>query len=432
MKDHSAEPDLAASGQPVSESSEGTMEDSSVEEGTPSLEPALGPEGYPQEVEFLEVEGRTIILVGTAHVSRASVDLVREVITREEPDCVCVELDPQRFQALSEKKKWESLDLKEVIRKKQLATLLVNLMLASYQKRLGHELGVEPGTELLEATKVAEENGVPVALCDRDVRITLRRAARNTPFFKKIYLMSYLLAALFEKPEISEEQMQELKQQDVLNELMNELGRAMPSLKTALIDERDAYLSTKILGAEGKRLVAVVGAGHMRGIRAALTAGQTHDLESLDVIPPVSKVWKAVGWGIPALILGSIAWIGYSQGSGEAGHNIVYWILANGIPSSIGAIIGLLHPLTILAAFVGAPITSLTPVVGAGYVCAFVQAWVSPPTVKEFQTVTDDVGILKRWWQSRLLKIFLAFTLPAIGSFIGTWIGGIEIFRNLF
>ncbi len=386
---------------------------------------------YPGEVQLVEQGGRQFILIGTAHVSRESVDLVREVIESERPDCICVELDPQRFESLKKKKSWEQLDIKQVIRKKQLSTLLVNLLLSSYQKRLGLELGVEPGTELLEATRVAEELGLPVELCDRDVRVTLRRAARETSLWRKIYLLSFLLATVFEKPDITEEQMAELRQQDVLNELMGELGKQMPALKRVLIDERDTYLSTRILDSTGDKVVAVVGAGHLEGIRRALETEQRGDLAALDVIPPISPLWKIVGWAVPALILGSIGYIGYRQGFAEAGANLSYWFFANAIPASIGAIAGLAHPLTIAAAFFGAPITSLTPVIGAGYVCAFVQAWVRPPTVLEIQNVADDVGVLSRWWQNRLLKVFLAFTLPGIGSLIGTWIGGLEILKNL-
>ncbi|MEM8962589.1 MAG: TraB/GumN family protein [Acidobacteriota bacterium] len=387
---------------------------------------------YPPEVQIVEQNGRRLVLVGTAHVSQESVELVRRVIEREQPDAVCVELDQQRYQALAEQRKWESLDVKEIIRRKQLTTLLVNLLLAAYQRRLGHELGVEPGRELLEATKVADELGVPVVLCDRDVRITLRRAVRKTPFFRRIWLLATLIAALFEKPDLTEEQLEELKQQDVLNELMAELGRFMPQLKTTLIDERDSYLATKILRAKGDNLVAVVGAGHLKGMRERIEAGEEADLPSLEVIPPASKMWKVFLWLIPTLILGSIAWIGYTQGTDAAGANISFWILANGIPAAIGAILALSHPLTILTAFLASPLTSLTPLIGASYVCAFVQVYMRPPTVGELRHVGQDIGKIHKWWSNRLLKVFLAFLLPGLGSTIGSWVGAVGIFKNLF
>ncbi len=391
-----------------------------------------GERDYPDDVHFLDVDGREFILVGTAHISRESVDLVREVIEKERPDCICIELDPARFEALSEERRWESLDLREVIRKKQLSTLLVNLMLASYQKRLGGKLGVLPGSEMLEAVRAAQEHDIAIALCDRDIRATLRRAWHSISLWRKLVLISSVVASAFERPEISEEDLRKLRQQDVLSELMQELGQAMPNLKRVLIDERDDYLAQKMRDASGDRVVAVVGAGHIEGMREALLAGRVADLESLATIPPVSPVWKWIGWGVPALILASIAAIGFSKGPAAAGENALFWFLANAIPSAVGGILALGHPVTVLAAFFSAPFTSLTPVIGAGYVCAFVQAFLRPPTVGEFQSVGDDIASLRMWWKSRLLRVFLVFILTTVGSIIGTWVGGVEIVSNLF
>ena len=388
---------------------------------------------YPaSQVHFLEVDGREFILVGTAHVSRESAELVRRVIEQEKPDRVCVELDAQRYQALTQKQRWEALDIKEVIRKKQLSTLMVNLLLSAYQKKLGVKLGVMPGTELLEATRAAEENGIPVSLCDRDVRVTLRRAWRSTPFLKKTLLLSAILTSVFDEKEVTEEQIEDMLQGDVLSELMKELGEAMSALKRVLIDERDMFLTHKMRDSEGERIVAVVGAGHLDGIKKALAEHQTADLEAINTIPKVSPAWKWIGWGVPVAILGSIAYIGWSKGPAAAGDNALFWIFANGIPCAIGAVLALAHPLTIVAAFVSAPITSLTPVIGAAYVTAFVQAWVRPPVVKEFQTVGEDMSVVRKWWQNRLLRVFLAFLLPGIGSMFGSVVGGVEIFSNLF
>ena len=387
---------------------------------------------YPSDVQVIHLGTREIILVGTAHISKDSVDLVRRVINSETPDCVCVELDAKRYETLSKKKRWESLDLKEIIRKKQLSTLLFNLMLASYQKKLGNQLGVLPGTELLAAVKTAEEKGISIALCDRDVRVTLRRAWHATSFFKKNYLLASLLAGLFDRTEITEEKLNELKKTDVLSELMLELGQALPDLKRVLIDERDTFLSERIKNAEGERIVAVVGAGHVEGIKEALLEDRHAQMEEINVIPPVSPIWKVLGWSIPAVILASLGAIAWNKGCDVAGDNIIYWILANGIPSSIGAMLALAHPLTIVSAFAAAPVTSLTPVIGAGYVTAFVQVLVQPPVVREFETVLEDMSTLIGWWKNKLLKVFLAFLLPGLGSMIGSWIGGYEIISNLF
>ena len=385
-----------------------------------------------EDVEVIEIDGREFILVGTAHISQESVDLVRNIVEAEKPDCVCIELDAQRYEALSQQKRFASLDLREVIRNQQLAALLMNLLLASYQKRLGGKLGVVPGSELLEAAKVAKENDIAVSLCDRDIRVTLRRAWASLSLWKKAMLISTFAASAFEDPELSEEELNRIKQKDVLSELMNELGQAMPTLKEALIDERDRYLAQKIRESEGQKLVAVVGAGHIQGMKQAILAGRDEDLEEISTIPKVSPVLKWIGWAIPTLIVSALGYIGVTQGAAAASDNAIFWFLINAVPCAIGAVIALAHPLTILAGFISAPFTSLTPVIGAGYVTAFVQTYVHPPLVHEFQSVGEDIATLRGWWHSRLLRVFLVFILTTLGSLIGTWVGGSVIVSNMF
>ena len=389
-------------------------------------------EKYSSDVHTVHLDGREFILVGTAHISQQSADLVREVIESEKPQRVCVELDQQRYKSLAEQRRWEALDLRSIIRQKQLSTLLINLLLASYQKKLGEKLGVAPGVELLEATQVAQDLNIPIELCDRDIRITLRRAWNSMPFGDKMKLLTSGLAGMLEEQEISEEKLSEIRQKDVLSEMIHQLGEAMPVLKRVLIDERDTYLAQKIRASAGEKVVAVVGAGHLSGIIEALQQNRRDDLKPLEVIPPVSSWIKWIGWGIPAIILGSIAYIGWSKGGAAAGDNLLFWVLANGIPSALGAIIALGHPFTILSAFFGAPFTSLTPVIGAGYVSAFVQLYFQPPVVKEFQTVSDDVSSFKKWWRNKLLRILLVFIFTSLGSLIGTYVGAYEIISNLF
>jgi pheromone shutdown-related protein TraB len=385
-----------------------------------------------EDVEVIEIDGREFILVGTAHISQESVDLVRNIVEAEKPDCVCIELDAQRYEALSQQKRFASLDLREVIRNQQLAALLMNLLLASYQKRLGGKLGVVPGSELLEAAKVAKENDIAVSLCDRDIRVTLRRAWASLSLWKKAMLISTFAASAFEDPELSEEELNRIKQKDVLSELMNELGQAMPTLKEALIDERDRYLAQKIRESEGQKLVAVVGAGHIEGMKQAILAGRDEDLEEISTIPKVSPVLKWIGWAIPTLIVSALGYIGVTQGAAAASDNAIFWFLINAVPCAIGAVIALAHPLTILAGFISAPFTSLTPVIGAGYVTAFVQTYVHPPLVHEFQSVGEDIATLRGWWHSRLLRVFLVFILTTLGSVVGTWVGGSVIVSNMF
>lgn len=386
---------------------------------------------YPDDVHLLKNGDKDILLIGTAHVSQHSIDLVKEVISREQPDAVCIELDTKRYKALSEKKSWQQLDLKSIIKNRQLSTLLVTLMMSSYQKKLGKNLGVSPGAELLAAAQTADQYSIPLSLCDRDVRVTLRRAWKSTSLFRKGYLLISMIAGIFNTEDIDEEKLEELKKQDVLTELMAEMGESLPDMKRVLIDERDIYLAEKIKETPGKKLVAVVGAGHVEGIKKNISIDNQPCLDEIDTIPPVSKGWKIAGWLIPLIIISSIGIIGWQKGADVAGANIQYWIFANGIPAAIGALLALAHPLTVIGAFGAAPITSLTPVIGAGYVSAFIQVMACPPVVREFESVGNDISSLPGWWRNKLLRVFLVFFLSGFGSAIGTYIGGYEIIKTL-
>ncbi len=386
---------------------------------------------YGPDVHMLTHADRLIILVGTAHISQESTDLVRRVISLEEPDCVCLELDDKRYQALTQKERWQSLDLKEVLRRKQLSTLVINLLMAAYQKKLGGKLGVIPGAELLAAAETARDKQIPISLCDRDIRITLRRAWKSTSLWKKSYLLTTLLASLFDDTEISEEKLTEMKRKDVLSDLMDELGEAFPDLKRVLIDERDIFLAEKIKTSPGKRLVAVVGAGHIEGIVREFAHDNRGLITEINTIPPASKAWKLAGWGIPALIIGSLIAIGIKKGAAVAGANFLFWVLAHGIPAACGSMLALAHPYTTLGAFSAAPFTSLTPLVGAGYVTAFIQVMQRPPVVREFETAGSDMATFKGWWTNKLLRVILVFFLTTLGSALGTWIGGYRILSDL-
>ena len=296
------------------------------------------------------------------------------MIERERPDTVCLELDRQRYQALANPERWDALDVKQLIRDRQLAPLIANLMLAAYQRKLGGALGVKPGAELLEAGRAAEALGIPVCLCDRDVRVTLRRAWASLSLWKKSLLVSTFVASALERPELSEEDLRELRQQDVVSRMMAELAEFLPALKRVLIDERDRYLAQRIRETPGRRTLVVVGAGHVAGVLAALRESGPVDLAALDRIPPVSRLTKWLGWGIPAGIVAALVAVGITQGAEAAAKNLAFWVLVTGIPCTLGAAAAFAHPITIVAAFFTAPVTTLSPVIGAGHVVALVQA----------------------------------------------------------
>jgi pheromone shutdown-related protein TraB len=383
------------------------------------------------DVRVVRDGDREIFVVGTAHVSRESVDLVREAIDELRPDAVAIELDPKRFEALSRPDRFEALDLREVIRTRQLATLGLNLALASYQRSLGVALGVKPGAELLEAARCAEAAGIPVALCDRDVRITLRRAWRALSFWKRMMLMASFSAAIFEREELSEEDLRELRRTDVLSRLLSEMGQAFPGLKLVLIDERDAYLAERIRETEGRRIVAVVGAGHVEGIVRALEREERIDLAALSTIPGPSRWTHILGWGIPAVLVLSLFWIGVRDGGAVAGENVAFFALATGLPSAAGTLLALGHPATVLSALLLAPLTALSPLIGIGHVTALVQSWMRPPFVRELSSALEDIGTASGLWRNRLLRVLLVFSLSTLGGIIGTWVGGARLLSSV-
>ena len=249
------------------------------------------------DIYRIKKDDKEFILVGTAHISQASKDLVRATIEAESPDTVCVELDEGRLNSIKDPDRWKKTDLKQVIKKKQLATLIANLVLGSYQKRMGAQTGVKPGSELKEAVDVAAEKNSELVLADRDIKITLRRTWACTPWYRKLNLLGGLIASIFDKTEVSEEDLAKIKQQDALSAMMQEFGKSFPEVKQVLIDERDQFLASKIKNAPGKKIVAVVGAGHMNGIARIIEEDrELPSEESISVIPKSSAVWKIIGW----------------------------------------------------------------------------------------------------------------------------------------
>ncbi len=368
-------------------------------------------------------EEREVVLVGTAHISPDSLRLVREIIERERPDGVCIELDDARYEALMDPAAIERLDLRQVVRERKLLPLLASVALGAWQARMGLRLGVEPGAELKEAARTAEEVDAEVHLVDRQVRTTLLRVWRRASFWQRVKLLATGLES-GSADEPTKEDIEELLSGDVVSRLVNELGEAFPTLKEVVIDERDTWIGEAVKAVPGGRLVVVIGAGHLDGVERTLLAEEAVSTEPLAEIPPPGKVGRIIGFAIPAIILGALAWTWAVRGADAASEGALFWVAVNSIPAAIGAALALAHPLTILAAFLSAPFTSLTPVVGTGYVTAFVQAWVRPPRVFELRELKADALVPRRWFRNRALKIALALILPTIGSIFGTFVGG--------
>ena len=245
---------------------------------------------------------KEFVLVGTAHVSKESAILARSVIKEEQPDTVCVELCSSRYQAIQQKDRWQNTDIVKIVREKKSFLLLSNLLLASFQKRIAKQFDVKPGEEMIAAIDTAESVGAQVHLADRDIRTTLSRTWRLMGFLSKMKLIFQLVLSLGKLDDIKEEDIEEMKRQDVLETLLAEVGKSLPAIKTILIDERDQYLAEKIRTAPGNKIVAVVGAGHIPGIREHWNS--EINIRSLEQLPPKSKSIGIFKWLFPAVIIG--------------------------------------------------------------------------------------------------------------------------------
>ncbi len=376
----------------------------------------LGP-----NVTVLERDGRTIYLVGTAHISQRSVEDVRRTIEAVRPDTVCIELDSTRFEAMSDPDRWRKLDIFQVIRQKKVLFVMAQLALSGYQRRLGEALGVQPGAEMMEAVTVAEEVGAELALVDRDIQATLKRTWRNLGFFDKLKVMGAMSGGFFSREEISEEDLEKLKDRDHLSDMMEAFAQELPQVKGPLIDERDEYLMASTEAAPGKTLVSVVGAGHVPGMIKRF--GKPADLEALKVIPPPAKWVGLLKWIIPALVMAAF-YYGYTKHDGENLQTMLLgWIIPNSVLAALFTAIAGGKLLSVLAAFIASPITSLNPTIGAGIVVGLLEAWLRKPTVEDCEAIPDEATSLKGVYKNRFTRVLLVALAANLGSALGAYVG---------
>lgn len=379
-----------------------------------------------ENITRIELDGKEFILIGTAHVSKQSAQQVKEVIERERPDSVCIELDEQRYQSIMNDNSWKDMDIFKVIKEKKATLLLMNLVISSFQKRMAKQFDVKPGQEMIQGIESAKEIGANLVLADRNIQITFSRIWHQIGFWGKSKLLSGIIYSIFSNEEITEEELEQMKSKDMLNSMLHEFTESFPRLKKPLIDERDQYLSQKIKEAPGKKIVAVLGAAHVPGITEQIK--KVHDIAKLEERPPKSKWPTIIGWSIPLIILGIIIYSFLSNP--DVGMNLsLSWILWNGILAAIGAAIAFGHPLTILTAFVAAPITSLNPLLAAGWVSGIVEAVIRKPKVTDFESLAEDVFTVKGFWKNHVTRILLVVVLTNIGSSLGTFIGGADVIR---
>ena len=387
----------------------------------PSIESQL-----PDRVTHVQLaDNRQIYLVGTAHVSKESVDDVRETVEIVDPDKICVELCAPRYQTLTQRDAWKKMNIFKVVREKKSLMLLVQLIMSAFYRQLGKHLDVQPGAEMLEGVNLAKQRRVDLVLADREIEVTLKRVWGYMGFWTKAKLINHLFCSLFTDETIDQSMVETLKEKDQLESIMAEFAEQFPEIKRRLIDERDIYLAQKIREASGQTIVAVVGAGHCRGISEHIH--QDNDLTELKKIPPKSWVPTLLKWGIPALIIALFAYGLYDKGGAHFMKNLWIWLLGNGLFSAIGAIAAFAHPLAVLAAFIAAPFTSLNPMIGAGWVAGLVQAWAKRPTVDDFEDMPNAIESVKGFWHNPVTRTLLVVALANLGSVVGTYFSGIWI-----
>lgn len=388
-----------------------------------------------QTQKVLELNGRKITLIGTAHVSKESIEEVTQTIKTLSPDCVAIELDEKRADSIQNAERYSQLDIIKVLKRHEGFLLLANLILSSFQRRMGLNVGVKPGDEMLAAINTANQMNISSVMVDRPIQITLKRAWAKNSFWGKCKLFALLISSAFSKEEVDPAEIENLKNSSEMDSMMEELAKEMPVIKKVLIDERDEYLASKIWDAKGENIVAVLGAGHLPGVEKhlqKLAAGEKNsDVDEISAIPPKSVLSKIAAWIIPALIIGLIG-AGFVYGGRKAGAQLLTtWFLWNAIPAALLSIIALAHPITILVAFVAAPFTSLCPFIGIGFCTAIVQALVCKPKVSDMESLQDDVGSVKTFYKNRILRVLLVFILSTLGSALGTFAGGSNVIAKL-
>jgi pheromone shutdown-related protein TraB len=378
----------------------------------------------------LHVGEKEIYILGTAHVLEESRKEVEELIDSIDPDSVCVELCESRYQSLKDKNRWQNLDIVRVIREGKGFLLLVNMILSAFQKRVGLEMRSAPGDEMITAFRIAEERNKKVVLADRDINITLRRAWKLSSFWDKTKILTVLLEAFFINEDINEENVSELLHGDnMINEMMAEFAKKLPKVKGVIIDERDFYLAHNITTAPGNKIVAIVGKGHLQGIQAAIESKSNYDPE-IETVPPSGIGSKLFPWLI-GLVLLSLIVLGFMKGSNVGVSMLWAWIFSSGLCTSLAALAVMAHPVTIISAWLTAPIKLIAPPISAGIVLAPLEAILRKPQVKDLENLNSDIQTFKGFFSNRVTRILIVFAAVTIGAIIGHTIAIIWITKIL-
>ena len=378
-------------------------------------------------MEILHINDKEIYILGTAHVSKISKEEVLKTIDENAFDTICIELDQRRYNSLNNPKKWEETNIIDVIKKKQTGFLLANLILSSYQKRVASKINSQSGIEMITAIKEAKEKNIHLELIDRDIQTTFSRIYQKHNLWQKAKLIVSLISAIFDDEEINDKDIEALKQEDILDMALKDIEKAFPIVSEVLIDERNKILAQNIKKAPGKKILAIVGAAHIPGILKYIN--EDIDITEINnkVIKPKSS--KIKGWIIPALIISMIA-ITCFKNFDQAKTQMLVWLIVNGGLSALGALIAFAHPLSVITAFIAAPITSLNPLLAAGWFAGIMEAYLRKPKVSDLQNIDEAANSLKGLYQNRFTHVLIVVILANIGSSIGTFIAGLDIFKS--
>jgi len=385
-------------------------------------------QSLPESVSHITIDDKEIYLVGTAHISKESVDDVKTTIKAVLPDSVCIELCESRYSVMTDPDSWKKMNIFKIIREKKSTLLLAQLILGSFYRQLGEKLGIQPGAEMLEAINQASAINAKVVLADRDIEITLKRVWRYLSFWNKLKMFFHFLVDISVGEEINEKLIEQMKTKDQLEAVLSEFAEKFPEVKRRLLDERDVYLSQKIRNSPGQKIVAVVGAGHIRGIKENIT--EDKDVSELIEVPAKSKIPAIFKWAIPAAIVAIIAYGFFTKGAAHGIENIYIWILVTGLLSAVGSVIAFAHPLSILTAFIAAPIMTLHPLLATGWFAGLAEAYIRKPTVEDLETLPDSISTLKGFWKNSVTRILLVVAFTNLGAMLGSWIAGAWILKR--
>ncbi|MBR0474573.1 MAG: TraB/GumN family protein [Erysipelotrichaceae bacterium] len=380
------------------------------------------------ELIKLQYKDKEITLIPTAHVSKESAELTRNTIDELKPDCICIELDEDRYNSLKNPDKYKQTNITKIIKEKKVGFMLANLILGNYQRKLAKQLGSKSGQEMMIGIEKAEELNAKLVLADRKIQTTFKRVWAMLNLKDKFTLITTIISSLFDDEEISEEDLKAMQEKDMLNSALKEVGEKFPSLSKVLVEERDRYLAYKIKNAPGKNIVAILGAAHTIGIQKYIN--EEYDIAQFDVIPPKKTTSKLIGWIIPLIIVVAII-LSFSFSKEMGLKQIKTWILFNGTLSALGVLLAGGHILSILVAFIASPITSLNPLLAAGWFAGLTEAHFRNPTVADFDSLNEDLKSLKGLWKNKVTRILLVVVFANLGSTLGSFVSGLSIFSNL-